>query len=113
MRWTWIGDAFTDRPEVLTLSDAAFRLHIEALVYCNRNGLDGALTRVALHRLGRPAAETIAELVAVGLWEETENGWALDWSDQETAAEVNERRAKWRERDERRRLHNKGRPLQV
>lgn len=108
MTWTWIDDGFTDRLEVMTLSDSAFRLHVEALVYCNRNGRDGVITAPDLARLGRPDSDTVDELVQAALWETKDDAWQLDWSDQQTAEQVEDRRATWRKRDERRRAHNKG-----
>ena len=108
MTWTWIDDGFTDRREVMALSDKAFRLHVEALVFSNRAGRDGALDPADLVKLGRPDPVTVDELVRAGLWEITDTGWQVDWTDQETTAEVEKRRADWRKRDERRRAHNKG-----
>ncbi len=86
MTWTWIDDGFTDRREVMALSDKAFRLHVEALVFSNRAGRDGALDPADLVKLGRPDAVTVDEFVRAGLWEVTEAGWQVDWTDQETTA---------------------------
>lgn len=110
MTWTWISDDFTRRPNVLALSDAAFRAHIEAMVWANGQLQNGQIPRAAIRRI--VSAEDITavttELVGAGLWEPLEDGYALDWTDQESAERVNERRALNRVRDERRRMHNKG-----
>ncbi len=42
MTWTKLGDEFGD--ECWTLSDAAYRLHVDGLVWSNRKGTDGQLT---------------------------------------------------------------------
>ncbi|GAB3278367.1 hypothetical protein GCM10027449_18460 [Sinomonas notoginsengisoli] len=102
MTWTRLSDDFVDRPKVLGLSDAAFRTHVEALVWCNRQLTDGVLPAdPAL--LGRILShpEAIPELVAAGLWVHAEGTYILDWVDQEQAADVMERRRKQRERQQR------------
>lgn len=98
MTWTRLSDDFADRPEVLNLSDAAFRAHVNALVYCNRLLTDGAVPRAALRLLtDADHAVVLAELEA-GLWFPTEHGWQLDWTDQETAANVQQRKQSSAER---------------
>jgi hypothetical protein len=76
---TWIKllDTFPEHPDVLDLTDAAFRAYVEALCYCSRNLTDGDMTAAAvLRRLGvRP--KVAAELVAAGLWEQTPTGFAV------------------------------------
>ena len=94
MTWTRIGDDFTDKPEILGLDGDTFRLHIEGLVWCNKHLTDGRLPTVALARItAHPdAAAGVAALVSAGLWTETEDGWLVDWSEQETADRVEGRR---------------------
>lgn len=41
MTWVQIDDDYPDHPKVIGLSDAAFRLHVRALCYCNRHLTDG------------------------------------------------------------------------
>lgn len=118
MTWTWLSDTFTDSPHVAALSDAAFRLHICALVWCNRYGTDGAVPRHMVVRLtDAPDPEALVkELLAAQpadqelppLWTETADGWQLDWDGQQEAAAVKKRREEWKVRDQRRRKHNKG-----
>ncbi|GAB3092311.1 hypothetical protein [Isoptericola nanjingensis] len=110
MTWTRLSDTFNDRPDLLGVGRSARLLHVEALVWSNRLLTDGAVPSGALPRLtDSPDPKVdVAELVAAGVWEVTEAGYQLDWSDQETAAEVESRREQNRARDERRRLHNKG-----
>lgn len=76
---TWIKllDTFPEHPDVLDLSDAAFRAYVEALCYCSRNLTDGDMTAAAvLRRLGvRP--KVADELVAVGLWATSPDGYVI------------------------------------
>ncbi|MDR7385680.1 hypothetical protein [Promicromonospora iranensis] len=107
MTWTRLDDDFNDRPALLAVGRSARLLHVEALVWCNRLLTDGAVPRGALPRLtDSPDLDAdVAELVAAELWEETTDGWQLDWSDQEEAAAVrarqdvrNERQKRYRRR---------------
>ena len=67
MTWTKLGDEFAD--ECWTLSDAAFRLHVEGLGWSNRKLTDGQLAKDDMHRWARhpDAAE---ELVSIGWWQD-------------------------------------------
>jgi len=110
MTWTRLGDDFTDRPDVAGLSDGAFRAHIEALVWCNRLMRDGVIPRSSLRRIltSTDVDSLVDELAAAGLWTVDDKTIQLDWSEQEPAERVAERRAEWRRRDERRRRHING-----
>lgn len=106
MTWTRLPDTFNDDPALLRVSRSARLLHVEALVYCNKHTdheLDGLLPAGALRRItdAEDPEALVVELVAAGLWEVVELGWQLDWSDQETAAAVNERK-KYRAETQRR-----------
>lgn len=69
MTWTKLSDDFTD--DCWTLTDQAFRLHVEGLTWSNRKLLDLRLPKSDVSRFAKhPAAAT--ELVAVGWW--TEDG---------------------------------------
>ena len=48
MTWTKLGDEFAD--ECWTLSDAAFRLHTEGLLWSNRMLTDGQLAKDDMRR---------------------------------------------------------------
>lgn len=95
MTWTRLSDVFPDSPAVLEISDAAFRVHIHALIYCNKHLTDGALPKRAIRLLAPPHSEIdgiVTELVDVGLWVITvTGGYQLDWSDQESAESVRQR----------------------
>ena len=65
MTWTKLSDDFSD--DCWTLSDAAFRLHTEALVWSNRKLLDLYIPKDDLRRFAK-RPEAAPELVAVGWW---------------------------------------------
>lgn len=67
MTWTKLGDEFAD--ECWTLSDAAFRLHTEGLLWSNRKATDGQLAKDDMRRWARHP-EAAEELVSVGWWED-------------------------------------------
>lgn len=67
MTWTKLGDEFTD--ECWTLSDAAYRLHSDGLVWSNRKLLDGQLPKDDLARCSR-RPEAADELVSAGWWKD-------------------------------------------
>lgn len=65
MTWSKISDDFSD--DCWELSDAAFRLHVEGLIWSNRKLTDLALKKDDMVRWAkRPVAA--AELVAIGWW---------------------------------------------
>lgn len=109
MTWTRLSDEFCDRAEVASLTDAAFRAHVEALVYCNRVLTDGRLPKSVVRRvLTRATRMVYVELVKAGLWIEEPEHFTVDWRDQLGADEVEQRRALDRERRERSRRHKSG-----
>ena len=67
MTWTKLGDEFTD--ECWTLTDAAFRLHTEGLVWSNRKSTDGQLAKEDMLRWARHP-EAAEELLAIGWWKD-------------------------------------------
>jgi hypothetical protein len=93
MTWTRIGDDFNDRPDLLEVPRSARLLHVEALVYCNKHLRNGDLPKGALRRITDAEDPELdaKQLVDAGVWEETETGWHLDWSDQDDADEVRAR----------------------
>jgi hypothetical protein len=67
MTWTKLGDEFAD--ECWTLSDSAFRLHAEGLLWSNRMLTDGQLAKEDMQRWARHP-EAAEELVDVGWWKD-------------------------------------------
>jgi hypothetical protein len=112
MTWTKLSDVFYDDPALLVLPRGARLMSVEALVWCNKHGTDGAIPAAALSRFtDEPDALAAAEqLVAAGLWSRTDTGFVVvDFLvDQESAAEVEERRVASAFRQRRSRLHKGG-----
>lgn len=72
MTWTRLDDNFADDEEVWDLSDAAFRLYVSGLLFCNRRLTDGRIrvSKVAsLVPMSNAKANRAAqELVDAGKW---------------------------------------------
>lgn len=60
-----LHDGMPDHPKIAGLSDAAFRLQVEALCYCSRYLTDGHLPAAILRKLG--TEDALAELIDAGL----------------------------------------------
>lgn len=56
-----LDNTMPENPKIVGLSDAAFRLYIEALCWCSRQEKNGDIPAAAMKRMGRPRA--IRELV--------------------------------------------------
>jgi hypothetical protein len=80
MTWTKQSDDFGDQCAHAGLSDAAFRLHIEGLLWTLRRETGGLISRRDLARLSDVAnpASALAELLAVGFWLVHGDGWRID-----------------------------------
>lgn len=76
MSWAKLDDAFADHPKVVGLSDAAFRLHVTAILYAARYETDGEIPGGALDRMGGSPG-CAAELADAGLWDITPGGYAI------------------------------------
>jgi hypothetical protein len=64
--WTKLSDDYGD--DTWTLSDSAFRLHTEALVWSNRKLLDMVIPKEDVARFAK-RPEAVDELLATGWWE--------------------------------------------
>jgi hypothetical protein len=67
MTWTKLSDDFGD--DCWTLSDSAFRLHVEGLIWSNRKLLDLMIPKEDLPRFAR-GLEGIGELLEAEYWED-------------------------------------------
>jgi hypothetical protein len=79
MTWTMLGDEFAD--QCWKLSNGAWRLHVEGLIWSNRKYLDGRLPKDELGRWVKHP-EFVPELLEIGWWsDEPEhliiNQWAF------------------------------------
>lgn len=59
-----LHNGMPEHPKIVGLSDAAFRLYVEALCWCSRQETDGVLPHAQLRRMGKPRA--ITELTTAG-----------------------------------------------
>ncbi|GAA3172739.1 hypothetical protein GCM10010531_27830 [Blastococcus jejuensis] len=74
MTWTKLSDDYSD--DCWTLSDAAFRLHTEALVWNNRKLLDLRIPKADLRRFAK-TPEAAPELLAVGWWSDDGDAYVI------------------------------------
>ena len=74
MTWAKLSDDFSD--DCWTLSDAAFRLHVEALVWNGRKLLDLRLPKDDLRRFAKHP-EVVGELLAVGWWSDDGDAYVI------------------------------------
>jgi len=112
MTWTKLGDDFGDDCARVKLSDAAFRTHVEGLLWTMRRETDGFLD----YRDVRRFAETtdpdaaVTELIAAEFWTVTDGGYQVirHMTDQPSAELIAKRREAAAERKERHVLHKAG-----
>lgn len=80
MAWVRLDDNFHWHPKVAPLSDAAYRLYIGALCYCNRYEQGGRVTKAHIKTLagsGRRVQRLIDELVLATLWVVDGTDWLI------------------------------------
>jgi hypothetical protein len=110
MTWLKLSDDFADDCARAGLSDAAFRTHIEGLVWAMRRETGGYLDDLDIRRAieTENAAAAIAELLAVGFWVRELHGYRIVHAmDQQVEPEVIAHRRKLaadRKRRQRRRM---------
>ncbi|MQB00517.1 MAG: hypothetical protein GEU78_09540 [Actinobacteria bacterium] len=69
MPWVNLDDKMPDHPKITGLSDAAFRLNVSAICYCNRHLTDGLIDADEVPRLVRRFRRSaVNELVTRGVW---------------------------------------------
>lgn len=94
MTWTRISDDFYDDDAINELSDAAFRLHVYALVWSNKQLTDGLISKTRVRRLipDGDIDKSLTELILTGLWADLgDDQFQIDWSQQEAAEDVRDR----------------------
>jgi hypothetical protein len=78
MTWVRLEDTFCEHPKVEPLTDLAFRLHVKALCYANRNLTDGYVPSVAARAMGGSRHKSACrELVTAGVWELARGGFRI------------------------------------
>lgn len=111
MSWTKLGDEFSD--EAQDLSNAAFRTHVEALLWSNRRLLDLVIPKRDLKRFAEAPdpGDAAEELVAAGWWQDAGDSWYVgvhfaEW--QQESVVIEHKRKLATERQRRHRLHEAG-----
>ncbi|KAB2809242.1 hypothetical protein F9L07_19570 [Pimelobacter simplex] len=70
-----IDDGMDEHEKVEALSDAAFRLHMSAMLFCSRKLTDGFVSLSRARRLTASGGDgTAAELVKAGVWHDIGEG---------------------------------------
>jgi hypothetical protein len=79
MPWVKLDDRFPSHRKIALLSDRAFRLHVSAMCWCAENLTDGHISdrELALVANVRNIKATAQQLRDAGLWDRTEDGWAI------------------------------------
>lgn len=112
MTWTKLGQEFITDPTMLGVPRGARLLHIEATIWSNMHGTDGAVPTHVLTRITDELdiERAVEHLVTAGLWQAIDGGWTLlDFADTQRAAEDVERvRRRNAERQRRYRQHSSG-----
>lgn len=92
-----LDDLYGDHPKIAGLSDAAYRLHTQGILFCARHLTDGLIPADEVPRLVRKFRRpALVELLDRGLWISVLDGAFsvhdyLDWNP--SRAEVERRRA--------------------
>lgn len=95
--WIKIDNSMPSHPKVLMVGDRASWLHVCGVCYSNEHLTDGFIARhvLAVVAPGVKFPDRLAaQLVAAGLWHETDEGWRIhDYAEhQSPASEIRERR---------------------
>ncbi len=69
MSWVKLDDRFTEHRKVASLSDGAFRSHLEAMCFVARSLTDGKIASRVAAKIGHAD-----ELEAAGLWDRVRRG---------------------------------------
>ena len=92
----WLDDRVWCHPKVADVSDRSFRVWVNGMAYSSGFGTRGVLTAGQQRTIGADA-RVRRELIAAGLWDETDDGVVIhDWD--EHNAKRDARRAADRER---------------
>ena len=111
MTWLKLSDDFGDECARASLTDAAFRTHVEALLWTMRRETEGRLSRRDVTRFGESDAtsDAVRELLAAGFWvvDEDTNGYRvvhhMEHQPESAVLQVRRRMAAERQRRHRRR----------
>ena len=79
MAWVKIDDQFADHPKIIAVGPLAAWLYVCGLTYCGRYLTDGFIPGGQVRKLADVdnPSELVAKLVAIGLWNEQEDGYIV------------------------------------
>jgi hypothetical protein len=79
MPWARFDEEFPAHRKVRPLTDAAFRLHVSAICWSNRNLTDGLIPDDELPYVSdvKNPEKATGQLELRGLWERTPSGWLI------------------------------------
>lgn len=112
MTWTKLDRRMIDGPEFEGIPAGARLMHIEAMLYCNEHGTDGAISRAALGKLTgyTRRLEGARQLADAGVWHATDTGWTLPrfLEEQPSRHDTDRTTALSRQRQRKQRQHRNG-----
>jgi hypothetical protein len=115
MTYIKLEQSHTDDERWIEAGADAFAVHMAALVYCDRQLLDGSITRPMALRVSLAvppdrAQAAVDALVARGFWAEVATGYLINDYDQHAfpAEQIQRTRKRWQQDKERRRQHDVG-----
>lgn len=75
MSYLNIDDGMGDHPKIDRLTDAAFRLHLTAMLYASQKGTDGRILRTRSRLLTATGNDVaVTELIEAGIWHDVGQG---------------------------------------
>lgn len=84
MSYAGIDCSFPFHPKIRALSDAEYRVHSTAIIYCNEHLTDGLVGRDVVDMFKGYKPKVVQGLVTRGLWRLHDDGWMihdyLDWN---------------------------------
>lgn len=115
MTYIKLEQAHTDDERWLEAGAEAFALHVAALVYCDRQLLDGRISRQMALRVSlavppERAMDAVDTLVRCGFWTEVATGYLINKYDEHAfpAEQIERTRKRWSDDKKRRRQHDVG-----
>jgi hypothetical protein len=115
MTYIKLEQAHTDDERWIVAGADAFALHVSALVYCDRQLLDGCITRAMALRVSLAvppdrSAAAVDALVAHGFWQEVATGYLINGYEEHAfpAEQIKRTRERWSQDKRRRQQHSIG-----
>jgi hypothetical protein len=104
MSWFRVSDGWTEHPRFADADAADIAFWLACVAYCARNQTDGVIQKRTLKRIRFCTQKRVNKMYELGLLIDSGNGSVLirDYLDHNPSkASIQERKAKWRERQRR------------